>query len=249
MIWIFLPAYNEEGALDLLVRKFDAELKKTGSKYRIVVMDDGSKDRTAVIAQALATEYPLTLLRHLENKGLGETMRDGLEYVAKESAPEDVVITMDCDDTHEPKYLHAAIAKIEEGYDVVILSRYQSGGGEEGLSAVKSFLSRGAGAFLKFFFPIQGVREYSCGYRVMRTSALKRAFKVFGRRFVELSHLGFVVTPEILIKFRMLGCRIAEVPFTLRYDQKMGKSKNNSRKTIQGYFALVLHFWGRKAPR
>jgi len=249
MIWIFLPAYNEEGALEPLVRKFDAELKKSGAKYQIVVMDDGSKDRTAAIAQALAVSYPLTLLRHLENKGLGETMRDGLAYIAKESSEEDMVVTMDCDDTHDPKYVHAAIAKLSEGFDMVILSRYQEGGGEEGLSAVKSFLSKGAGLFLKFFFPIRGVREYSCGYRVMRTSALKKAFKVFGARFVQLSHLGFVVTPEILIKFRMLGCRIAEVPFTLHYDQKIGKSKNNSLRTIRGYFSLVVNFWGRKAGR
>lgn len=246
MIWIFLPAYNEEGALESLVRKFDAELKKTGSKYKIVVMDDGSQDRTAAIAQALATEYPLELLRHLENKGLGETMRDGLVHVAKVSAPDDVVVTMDCDDTHEPKYLHAAVSKLDEGYDVVILSRYQAGGGEHGLSPLKSLLSRGAGLFLRLFFPISGVKEYSCGYRVMRAEALKKTVKAFGSKFVELAHMGFVVTPELLIKFRMMGLRITEVPFVLEYGQKPGPSKNRPLKTMAGYFALVTSCWGRK---
>lgn len=247
MIWIFLPAYNEEGALEPLVRKFDAELKKSDSKYQIVVMDDGSKDRTAAIAQALATTYPLTLLRHLENKGLGETMRDGLIYVAKESKPDDIVVTMDCDDTHEPKYFHSAVAKIDEGFDVVILSRYQMGGGEHGLSPIKSLLSRGAGLFLKIFFPIAGVKEYSCGYRVMKASALKKTVKAFGHDFVKLAHMGFVVTPELLIKFRMIGLKIGEVPFVLEYGQKPGLSKNRPLKTIAGYFALVACYWGRKA--
>ena len=248
LIHVFLPAYNEEGALEPLVRKFHAELKKAGLSYRIVVMDDGSSDRTAAIAQALATEYPITLLRHLQNRGLGETMRDGLVHIAKESAPDDVVVTMDCDDTHEPKYLHSALAKLGEGFDVVILSRYQSGGGEHGLSPLKSFLSRGAGLFLKAFFPISGVQEYSCGYRVMKASALKKTVKAFGRDFVQLPHMGFVVTPELLIKFRMLGLRIGEVPFMLEYGQKAGVSKNRPLKTIAGYFALILLCWGRKAP-
>jgi dolichol-phosphate mannosyltransferase len=249
VIRVFLPAYNEEAALETLVRKFDAELKKIGERYDITVLDDGSSDRTAAVAQALAATYPVTLIKHPRNLGLGETMRDGLEAVARKSSPQDLVVTMDCDDTHEPRYMASAFEKVREGYDVVILSRYQEGGGEKGLSAVKSVLSRGAGLFLKLFFPIRGVKEYSCGYRVMKASAIQKALTVFGKDFVRFAHMGFVVTPEILIKFRMLGLRIGEVPFVLRYDQKPGASKNRPLKTIAGYFALVAHFWGRKAPK
>ena len=111
---------------------------------------------------------------------------------------------------------------------------------------LKSILSRGAGFFLKFFFPIAGVQEYSSGYRVFRASALQRALRVFGKDFVKLPHRGFVVTPEILIKMRMLGCRITEAPFVLNYGQKPGKSKNKPLATIGGYFALVALYWGRK---
>ena len=152
----------------------------------------------------------------------------------------------DCDDTHDPRYIHLALKKLASDADLVILSRYQKGGGEKGLSWMKSILSRGAGLFLKLFFPISGVKEYSCGYRVFKASMLKKAFKVFGDHFVRLPHRGFVVTPEILIKFRMLGARIAEVPFVLRYDQKASPSKNKPLRTIGGYFALVWLYWGRK---
>jgi dolichol-phosphate mannosyltransferase len=245
MITVFLPAYNEEEALGRVVRKFDAEFKKTGAAYRIVVLDDGSTDRTAEVAKSLAREYPLELVQHDGNKGLGQTMIDGLQHVAKISAPEDRIVTLDCDDTHDPRYVHGALAKIDEGYDVVILSRYQKGGGERGLSGLKSFLSRGAGLFLKLFFPIKGIQEYSCGYRVFRASCVQKAFAVFGKEFVRLPHMGFVVTPEILIKLRMLGCRIAETPFILQYGNKPGESKNRPLKTIAGYFALVALYWGR----
>lgn len=245
MIVVFLPAYNEEAALPKLVEKFHAELRHVSEGYRIVVLDDGSSDSTTQVAYDLGSRYPLTLLKHIVNRGLGQTMADGMKYLAEETRPGDVVVTMDCDDTHDPRYVHSAIAKLREGYDVVILSRYSEGGGEKGLSLVKSILSRGAGTFLKLFFPIRGVQEYSCGYRVFKAEILKKAVEVFGDRLVRLPHMGFVVTPEILIKLKMIGARITEVPFVLHYDQKTGASKNKPLKTIAGYFFLVWHFWGR----
>lgn len=249
MIYVFLPAYNEAQALPRLVKKFDEEFKKAKLAYRIVVLDDGSSDGTASSAMDLARIYPLELLKHEVNRGLGQTMADGLRHVANISSADDLMVTMDCDDTHEPRYMHDAFNKLAQGYDLVILSRYQKGGGEEGLSAFRSILSRGAGLALKLFFPIKGVKEYSCGYRVCRASILKKAFEVFGDQLVRLPNMGFVVTPELLIKFRMLGARIAEVPFVLSYGQKAGPSKNRPLKTIKGYFFLVLYFWGRKAKK
>lgn len=247
MIRIFLPAHNEETALQRLVPKFHQAFTALGEPYKIIVLDDGSSDRTAQVAEGLGKTYPLELLRHSTNLGLGRTMVDGLRQAVDVSQDEDIVVTMDCDDTHEPKYLGAALSKLREGYDLVILSRYQAGGGEKGLSPVKSFLSKGAGCFLRLFFPIPGVKEYSCGYRVMRASSLKKAFTAFGNDLVRMPRLGFVVTPEILIKCRMLNFRIAEVPFVLEYGQKPGPSKNRPLKMILGYFALVWLYWGRKA--
>ena len=239
MILVFLPAYNEEIALERLVKKFDDEFKKDALSYKIIVLDDGSKDSTVQVAEKLSKIYPLELLKHPVNQGLGQTLIDGFKHIAKISKPEDIFVTMDCDDTHDPKYMQSAFAKINEGYDFVILSRYQKGGGEEGLSMVRSVLSRGAGLFLKLFFPIKGVQEYSCGYRVIKASEIKKAIDTFGDNFVKLPHMGFVVTPEILIKFRMLGSKICEVPFVLSYDKKPGVSKNKPFKTIAGYFALI----------
>ena len=107
-------------------------------------------------------------------------------------------------------------------------------------------LSMGAGIFLKIFFPIKGVREYSCCYRVFRCSILKKAMRVFGKDIIRLTHMGFVGAPEILVKLRMLKARITESPFVLRYDQKPGASKNKPFRTIAGYFVLVWLFFGRR---
>ncbi len=245
MIWIFLPAYNEEIALPRLMKKFDDTFRTGSENYRVVVQDDGSSDRTVAVAEELAKQYPVTVLRHEKNLGLGETMRDGFRYLVKAVADDDTVVTLDCDDTHEAKFVPAAIQKLRSGYDVVALSRFCEGGGQEGLSGIKTFLSMGAGLFLKILFPIRGVREYSCNFRVYTGAILKKADRVFGKDFIRLAHLGFAVSPELLIKMRMLKARIAESPFVLRYDQKPTASKNNSLRTIRGYFAIVRLYWGR----
>ena len=249
MIYIFLPAYNEEIALPRVLKKFSEVMGGIPEPYRVVILDDGSVDKTSQVAKELSGQYPIEIIRHEKNMGLGMTMRDGMEYLAKISRPEDTIVTLDCDDTHEPRFLKAALQKLKEGYDVVILSRFCPGGGQEGLGLTKSLMSRGAGLFLGFFFPIKGICEYSCGYRVLSASILKKATQIFGKDFVRLTHLGFVATPEILVKFRMIGARIAESPFILHYQQKPTKSKNNAMRTIQGYFALVANFWGRTAKK
>ncbi|MFT5207499.1 MAG: dolichol-phosphate mannosyltransferase [Candidatus Omnitrophota bacterium] len=247
MIHVLLAAWNESIAIPRLVKKFEAEFNHAG-EYTLWIYDDGSSDETGVVASALAENYPVKVLTHKHNQGLGQTLIDGLNHLAELSAADDVVITMDCDDTHEPKYLIPALAKLRSGFDVVILSRFCEGAGQEGLAWHKTILSAGAGIFLKVLFPIRGVQEYSCNFRVFRADLLKRAIATFKDDFISLPHLGFVAAPEILIKFRMLQAKITESPFILRYDQKPTPSTNDSIQTIKGYFALVQKWWLRKLP-
>jgi len=95
--------------------------------YQIIVVNDGSKDQTGEILANLISQYPIHVITHRFNRGLGETIRDGFEYVASIAEPEDILFRMDCDDTHEPKYMPGMIDKIKAGYEVVIASRYAPG--------------------------------------------------------------------------------------------------------------------------
>ncbi len=247
MIYIFLPAYNEAVALPRVVGKFSEELKKRSLLFKFVVLDDGSKDDTAAVAQDLSTRYPLELLKHPVNLGLGSTLKDGIEHLARVTRDDDLVVMLDCDDTHEPEFFPAAREKINKRLDVVLLSIFCPGGGSGTLAPIRKILSMGAGLFLKIFFPIKGVKEYSCCYRVFRASILKKGMDRFGKDFIRLPHMGFVASPEILVRMRMLNARITESPFTLRYEQKPGLSKNKPWKSIAGYFALVVCYFGKKA--
>lgn len=247
MIFVLLPAYNEEKSLPALLPKIDSVFKEIKKDYRLIVCNDGSKDRTAHILKEYSGRLPLEVLTHKINRGLGETSRDLFERAAELSAPEDIIFRMDCDDTHEPRFFAEMLSKIDGGSDVVIASRFQPGGGQKGLSSYKAFVSFGANIFMKIFFPIKGIMEYSCGFRAYRAKVIKAAIDIFGNNFIQLKGLGFTCTLEKLVKLKMLGVKFAEVPFQLRYDQKKSKSKMVGSITMFGYFTMVVFYhwpWG-----
>src|SRR5688572_20033370 len=252
MIYILLPAYNEEDALRPLAEKIHATMREHNYAYRIVVVNDGSKDRTAEILKELQETYPIDVITHVFNRGLGETARDGFEYIADVASPDDVIIRMDCDDTHEPKYIPRMIAKLNEGYEVVITSRYQPGAGVVGLDWYRRTISRIANLMFRFAFPIKGVWEYTCGYRAYRVGLIQDALAIFGNKFIDLKGLGFTGTLEKIVKFYMMGARIAEIPFVLRYDRKVSSSKVVTSITTLGCFILMLkhcRYWNKEGRR
>jgi dolichol-phosphate mannosyltransferase len=240
MIHILLPAYNEEQALRPMAEKIDAVMREMGAAYRIVVVNDGSKDATGAILRELTQLYPIHAITHRYNRGLGETARDGFEFVAETAHPSDVIVRMDCDDTHEPEYIPKMIAKLNEGFEVVTTSRYAPGGGVIGLDWYRRTISRCANLLFKFFFPIPQVWEYTCGYRAYRAGLIQDAIEIFGNKFIDLKGMGFTGTLEKLIKCKMMGARIAEVAFILRYDQKLSSSKVVTSITTLGCLLLIL---------
>ena len=244
-VWIMLPAFNEADSLPVLVPKIEEVMTRLGYAYRIVVVDDGSTDGTRGVIESLTGRgAPIDLVEHWINRGLGETERDGFEFISREASDDDVVIRLDCDDTHEPQYIEKLLARIDEGYDVVGTSRFQKSGGQMGVVGYRAFISYSANVFMAVMFNIPGVRDYSCGFRAYRASAIKDAVRVFGNYFLQLRGLGFTSTLETLIKLRLLGCRFAEVPFVLRYDQKRSPSKMVSSITTLGYFTMaILYHW------
>jgi len=244
VIVVLLPAYNEEHSLPLLLPKIAASLGSSGVEWRVVICNDGSVDGTAKMIAQYSSTMPIEVIHHKINRGLGETARDLFERAAEICAPQDIIIRMDCDDTHEPHVMQSMIAKLDEGYDVVIASRFQPGGGQLGVDARRAWISRGANLFMKLFFPIPNVREYSCGFRAYRAGAIQNAIKFWGNDFISLKGLGFTGTLEKLIKLNVLGARIAEVPFVLRYDQKHSRSQMIFSLTTLGYLTMtVLYHW------
>jgi dolichol-phosphate mannosyltransferase len=237
MIHLLLPAYNEEQDLPGLLERVQEVIQTSVYPIDVLLVNDGSRDRTLEIAHQFAQRMPITILDHGVNKGLGAAMLTGLEYAARTAGPDDIVVAMDADNTHDPALMDAIAAQIGAGADVVIASRYQKGGEELGLTAVRKVLSRGASILLRSFFPIQGALDYTCGFRGYKVEILRRAFQVYGTLFVE--ERGFTCMAEILIKLDHIGARVSEVPLVLRYDFKSGPSKMKFTRTIWRYMILI----------
>jgi dolichol-phosphate mannosyltransferase len=247
MIVILLPAYNEEKSLPRLMPKLKTTLTNFDEDYKIVVCNDGSKDKTQELLEEYARNMPVEIIRHKINRGLGESSRDLFERASRITKIGDVIVRLDCDDTHEPEFIPSIVAKVREGNDVVIASRFVPGGGQLGVSPYRAFISRGANLFMKFFFPIPGLREYSCGFRGYRAEKIKEAINFYGNNFIQLKGLGFTCTLEKLVKLNLIGAKFGEVPFMLRYDQKQSDSKMVSSITTLGYLVMTLLYhwpWG-----
>jgi dolichol-phosphate mannosyltransferase len=242
-VWVLLPAYNEADSLPRLLPKLET-LLTNGLALRVVVVDDGSRDGTDVVLRNYAGPLRLDVVSHPINRGLGETERDGFEFIAAAASDDDVIVRLDCDDTHEPEYVLAIVRKLADGYDVVSASRFRPGGGQVGVNRYRATVSLLANLFMGVVFRIPGLRDCSCGFRGYRAVAVKQAVRTFGNNFIQLKGLGFTSTLEVIVKLRLLGCRFAEVPFTLRYDQKISSSKMIASVTTLGYLIMaVLYHW------
>lgn len=247
MIWILLPAYNEEDSLPNLLPKIKEIFKEKNIDFRLVIVNDGSTDGTAKIISEYSIALPIITITHPINRGLGETERDGYEYIVSRCSDDDYIIRLEGDDTHHPSYMFELIQKLNEGFDVVNTSRFQRGGGQKGLNSYRTTLSYAANLFMKVIFNINGVKDHSCGYRAYKGKVLKDAISIFGDSFLQLRGLGFTSTLEIIVKLNLLGVKFTEVPFVLRYDLKQSSSKMVGSITTLGYFSMAIMYhwpWG-----
>lgn len=240
MVWVVLPAYNEEQNLPGLLRQLE-DLQD--GRLRVVVVDDGSTDGTAAVVEGWSTGLRPVLIRHPRNLGLGRAVDTGLRYVLHRAGPQDVVVTLDADGSHLPAQIPDLVAAVERGADMAIASRYRPGARVEGVPAVRRLLSFGARLVLSVLFPTPGVRDYTCGFRAYRVGVLRTAAERYGDRLVEAQ--GFAVMAELLLKLRPQRPRVQEVPIVLRYDLKKGRSKLPPVQTVLQYLRMVARLLDR----
>jgi dolichol-phosphate mannosyltransferase len=224
-ISLVLPAFNEVKDLPPLLARVGHALDGRAN-YRILVVDDGSQDGTADTVREAARRLPITLIQHPRNMGLGSAIRTGLKAAAQ---GEGVVVTMDADNSHDPELIHALVSRLQEGCDVVIASRFQSGGKEVGIPPHRRLLSHAVNCVLRLVIRYPGVRDYTCGYRVYRVKTVRRLIETYGDGF--LVENGFSCMLELLLNLRALQVRVSEVPLVLRYDLKTGSSKMHVFRT------------------
>ncbi len=216
-------------------------MKKTKEDFRIIAVNDGSKDNTANVVKSYLGKIPLTFIDFAENKGPGEVFRAGFNKALEFAKADDLIVSMESDNTSDLSILPKMIEKIERGNDIALASCYAAEGKIIQTPLHRKILSGGANAMLSFFFPIKGIHTYSSFYRVYRVSSFKKVLEKYGDRLFE--EKGFVCVVDMLIKFKKTGLKIAEVPMVLNPSIRKGKSGMKVLKTMKDYLRLVAKEW------
>jgi glycosyltransferase involved in cell wall biosynthesis len=191
---IAMPAYNEANYIGSVV----LQAKQYGDE--VIVADDGSKDRTADIAELAGA----SVIRHATNLGKGAGVRDIIAEAAKRNA--DVLVLMDADAQHDPREIPGLIKAVKEGGDLVIGSR------SIGRENIPSYRKVGQ----KVLSKLTGTLSKA---KVMDTES---GFRAFSRKAINTMHLkenGFAIEAEMISEAADQGLNIVEVPITAIYTQ------------------------------
>ncbi len=237
-IHIFLPSYNEALNLPKLLKRIDFLAEQCPYwEFKVIVVNDGSKDDTLSVAENYPSKIKKQVVDLQPNRGLAGAMRAGFEAAIVGLQGTDIVIALDADDSHNPLLIERMVKQANEGSDIVIASRYRDGARIHGLERYREIASSGAGYLFRIAKPIRGVRDYTCGFRAYKVSILNEVLAKYGDKFIE--EQGFSCMAEILIKLSTLKPIIHEVPMILRYDQKEGESKMNFWSTVKKTLHLL----------
>ena len=239
-VYIGLPAYNEEIALPRLLKRVDSLAAASPLALTVVVYNDGSTDTTAAIASDWRGAVPVVLLDGVTNKGLGAGLRALIDYAVKNGKADDVLVVMDCDDTHDPAQIPDMLEAMAKRAGVVIASRFAPGATVRGVPFLRRLTALGVVMLFKTIHPVRGVWDYTCGYRAYRVGILQDAARRFGNRLIE--EAGFACMVEALLKLNAMGVSFAEVGLHLRYDLKPTESKMAVSSNIRRLLALLVRW-------
>ena len=249
-IYIGLPCYNEEKDIDTLLKRIvkvrDKVQKEKGYALEIFCVNDGSSDKTEEIIKK-HKKNKVRLINHDKNMGLGNAMKTILSEFHKVANPNDFLIVMDADNSHNPEYVLDLIDKQEKEHtDIVIASRYQKGADITGLQKHRIIISDLARFWYTIMLKIPNTRDYTCGYRLYTYDIIDKALKKYGERII--TKASFACMMELLYKLYLCDGKVSEIPFLLEYDKKVGTSKMKILKTTKDSLITTLKIRRENIP-
>ncbi len=241
---IIIPTYNEsetiEKTIHVLSKVFKSGKIEKHWKMHVLVVDDSSPDGTGNIIKKLQKKYAfLHLKTNKEKAGLGGAYISGMEK-AFEKIKSDVVFEFDADLSHDPKKIPMLLQKIDEGYDLVLGSRYIPGGSiPENWGWHRKAMSVFGNLLITLILTDFRVRDWSSGYRAIKKEVYEKVHKTLKSE----KFSGYVFQIGSLYKTLQLGFKVAEVPFHF-VDREAGKSKIGPeyiKDTLMFIFKARIH--------
>ncbi len=228
-VWVVIPTYNEAANVERIVRAAAAELQRiVPGEHHILIVDDNSPDGTGAIADMLAGDLAAVSVLHREAKnGLGHAYLDGFARALAGGA--ELVVEMDADFSHDPRYLEELLAAAEHA-DLVLGSRYVPGGGVRNWGWLRRLVSRGGGIYARLILQVQ-IRDLTGGFKCIRREVLEA---------IDLPSVradGYVFQIEVTYRAILAGFTVREVPIVFS-DRTAGSSKMSSRIAIEAMWLV-----------
>ncbi|MBV9484927.1 MAG: polyprenol monophosphomannose synthase [Frankiaceae bacterium] len=231
---VVVPTYNE---CDTIPKLIDQLLERP-VEPDILIVDDNSPDGTADLVRSAIAAAPdrIQLLERPGKEGLGRAYAAGFGFAIDRGAY-DVILQMDADGSHDPVDVDRLVHATADA-DLVIGSRYVSGGRSDGLTGGREVLSRGGNLYARSFLRT-GVRDLTGGFKAWRTELLATLLHE-----ANASH-GYGFQVEMTLRAARSGARIAEIPIIF-HERRAGSSKMNWR--IAGEAARLVPWMARHYP-
>jgi len=236
---VIIPTYNEaENTAKMIPALADILPKVKDHEVQVLYVDDSSPDGTAQIVKDLQPKYKwLKLLINPQKDGLGAAYAAGMAYAMTELKA-DYLMEFDSDGQHPPEYIPQMIAKIDEGYDYVIGSRYISGGSiPKSWGFTRSFLSVVGNLVARTLLILPKVHDCTTGFKLARVKGFMDQFD-----FNTLISKQFAYKVQLLFYMVNKGAKVVEVPFAFA-PRSSGESKiikNEMKETLRVIFLLQL---------
>jgi dolichol-phosphate mannosyltransferase len=224
---VVIPTYQEAENIATVLQR----VRAAAPTVSVLVVDDGSPDGTADLAEAAGAEVgQVTVLRRARKDGLGSAYRAG--FAQGLAAGHDVLIEMDADLSHDPADVPRLLAAISDGAGLAIGSRYVPGGATPSWPRHRLLLSQWGNRYVNLALGL-GVRDATAGFRAYRADVLERI------DYATTSADGYAFQVEMAYRVDQVGERIQEIPISFS-DRLVGTSKMSSRIVVE---AMALVTW------
>jgi len=232
LLSLVIPARDEEACIASTVEALHRELQQQHVPHEIVVVDDGSSDKTWEILQELNAAIPsLVPVHNSGDNGFGRAVVRGLDAMSGDA----VVITM-ADASDDPRDVVRFWRVLNEGYECVFGSRFAKGGAVINYPRFKLVLNRAANLFLQALFAV-------------RQNDITNAFKAYRRTVIDgcrpLISPHFNLTVELPLKAMVRGYRWTTIPTSYR-NRQTGAPKLKLKEMGSRYLFICLYIWLEK---
>lgn len=230
-ISIVAPCYNEEAILEININTIAAYMEKKNAKYdwEILIVNDGSKDKTGEIADRLSAQNNhVRVIHHPTNLNLGNAMQTGFR-----NSKGEIIVVMDIDLSYAEDYIEQMVDKlIETSADIVIASAYMKGGKVTAVPFQRRVMSKWVNRFMSF----------AAQDKYYTFTGMVRAYRKSFIQSLNLKTKDYEIMPEIIYKSMILRAKIVEIPAHLDWTEqnKYAGQRTSSLRVLRSFFSGLM---------